>query len=128
MSKEIKLMMAESVRGDLEGSANLLVMGMLPMDAEATVALRTELREQGARLRVVHNRTSLHALEHQHQIDLPAGEGFETLAGFILNYFGYIPRGGESFLYDGLRLTVILMEGKRIARVKIEKVTHESAA
>ena len=77
---------------------------------------------------VLEARTSLHDLEHQHQIDLPAGEGFETLAGFILNHFGYIPRGGESFLYDGLRLTIILMEGKRIARVKIEKVTQESTS
>ncbi|MHC4955018.1 MAG: 50S ribosomal protein L10 [Planctomycetota bacterium] len=63
MSKEIKHMMAESVRGDLESSENLLVMGLLPMDAEATVALRTELREQGAKLRVIHNRTTRYALD-----------------------------------------------------------------
>ena len=67
--------------------------------------------------------TSLHDLEHQHQIDLPPGRGFETLAGFVLNRLGYIPSGGESFLHDGLRLTVIELDDRRISRVKIEKVS-----
>ncbi len=67
-------------------------------------------------------RTSLHDLEQQHQIELPPGPGFETLAGFILNYLGFIPSGGESFLYDSLRLTVLEMEGRRVARVKIERL------
>ena len=69
--------------------------------------------------------TSLHDLEHQHQIDLPPGPGFETLAGFVLNRLGYIPRGGEAFLHDGLRLTVLEMDGHRIARVKIEKIQEK---
>jgi len=63
MSKELKYMMAEAVKTDLDRSPNLLVMGMLPMDAEATVALRSSLRSQGAQLRVIHNRTSRHALD-----------------------------------------------------------------
>jgi putative hemolysin len=67
-------------------------------------------------------RTSLLDLEHQHGFELPSGPGFETLAGFILSHFGYIPAGGESFLYDGLRLTVLEMDGRRISRVKIERI------
>ena len=63
MSKELKYMMAEAVKADLDRSPDLLVMGMLPMDAEATVTLRTTLRSQGAQLRVIHNRTSRHALD-----------------------------------------------------------------
>jgi len=69
--------------------------------------------------------TSLHDLEHQHQIELPPGPGFETLAGFVLNRLGYLPSGGESFLHDGLRLTVIELDGRRISSVKIEKVSGE---
>ena len=68
--------------------------------------------------------TSLHDLEHQHQIDLPPGPGFETLAGFVLDHLGYIPSGGESFLHDGLRLTVIDLDGRRISRIKIETVAQ----
>src|SRR3989344_1386997 len=75
---------------------------------------------------VLDARLSLHDLEHQHQIELPAGPGFETLAGFILNRLGSIPAGGESFLHDGLRLTVVEMEGRRIARGKIERLAESA--
>jgi len=67
-------------------------------------------------------RISLLDLEHHHRIELPAGPGFETLAGFVLNQLGFIPQGGESFLHDGLRFTVTEMDGRRVARVKIEPV------
>jgi CBS domain containing-hemolysin-like protein len=33
---------------------------------------------------------------------------------------GRIPLGGEAFEYNGRRYTVLQMEGRRIARVKIE--------
>jgi CBS domain containing-hemolysin-like protein len=71
---------------------------------------------------VLDARISLHDLEQQHQIELPPGPGFETLAGFVLNRLGGIPSGGESFLHDGLRFTVLEMAGRRVARVKIEKL------
>jgi large subunit ribosomal protein L10 len=63
MSKELKRMMAESVQIDLDRGENVLVLGMLPLNAEDTVVLRNTLRSQGARLRVIHNRTSTHALD-----------------------------------------------------------------
>jgi len=63
MSKELKHMMADAVRGDLDASENVLVVGLLPINAEDTVALRNNLRDQGGRLRVIHNRTSRHALD-----------------------------------------------------------------
>lgn len=71
---------------------------------------------------VVDARTSLLDLEQQHRIELPTGPGFETLAGFVLNRLGYVPQGGESFLHDGLRLTVVEMDGRRVARVKIDRI------
>lgn len=71
---------------------------------------------------VLDGRTSLLDLEHQHRIELPAGPGFETLAGFVLNRLGFIPQGGECFLHDGLRFTVVEMDGRRVARVKIEQI------
>ncbi|MBI4462481.1 MAG: HlyC/CorC family transporter [Acidobacteria bacterium] len=71
---------------------------------------------------VVEGKTNLQDLEHEHEIDLPRGGGFETLAGFVLSRLGYIPAGGESFLHDSLRFTVLEVEGHRIAKVKIEKL------
>jgi len=69
---------------------------------------------------VLEGKTNLHDLEHDHHIDLPHGEGFETVGGFVLARLGFIPSGGESFLYDGLRFTVVEVEGRRIAKIRIE--------
>jgi len=35
---------------------------------------------------------------------------------------GFIPRGGESFEYGQFRFTVVEMDGRRVARVKIQRV------
>ncbi len=77
---------------------------------------------------VVDARTPLLDLEHQHRFELPPGPGFETLAGFVLSRLGFIPQGGESFLHDSYRFTVLEMDGRRIARVKIEPVAANDAA
>jgi len=63
MAKEIKKLMAAEVRADLATSPNLLVLTLVRMDAEADATLRNDLRGLGARMRVVHNRTSRHALD-----------------------------------------------------------------
>lgn len=65
MAKEIKRLMAAEVRSALDAADNLLVVRLLPMDAQANHALRSALRDQGARLRVIHNRTTRHALDER---------------------------------------------------------------
>ncbi len=81
MPKELKRMMAEELRRDLEGSPNLLVIGLNPMDAAATFDLRSKLRAKGARLRVIHNRTSGHALDEARR---PLADLFERATGLTL--------------------------------------------
>jgi large subunit ribosomal protein L10 len=63
MVQELKQTMAEELRGQLEASPNVLVVGLGAMDAEENHALRDTLRAYGARLRVIHNRTSRFALD-----------------------------------------------------------------
>jgi len=65
---------------------------------------------------------NLRDLETQMQWNLPRDGGVETLAGFMLVRLGHIPHAGESVVYDGRRLTVVGMEGRRIARVRVELV------
>jgi CBS domain containing-hemolysin-like protein len=71
---------------------------------------------------VLDGTANIRDLEVQYDIELPRDEGFETLAGFVMAQLGKIPKGGESFEYQGRRYTVLHMEGHRIARVKIESV------
>jgi CBS domain containing-hemolysin-like protein len=53
---------------------------------------------------------------------LPREGGVETLAGFLLTRLGRIPKGGESIEYEGRRLTVLEMSGRRIGKVRIEQL------
>jgi CBS domain containing-hemolysin-like protein len=66
-------------------------------------------------------------LETQYSIVLPQDPAYETVGGFVTNQLGFIPRGGESFDFDGLRFTVIEMDRRRVARVKIQRLPTAGA-
>ncbi len=61
-------------------------------------------------------------LDAQYNITLPDDPAYATVGGFVFDQLGFIPRGGENFEYDGYRFTVVEMDGRRVARVKIERV------
>jgi CBS domain containing-hemolysin-like protein len=65
---------------------------------------------------------NLRDLETQMQWDLPREGGVETLAGFVLMRLGHIPREGEFITHDGRRLTVVEMDNRRIAKIRVEPV------
>lgn len=64
----------------------------------------------------------LRDLESQYNILLPEDPAYATVGGFVLARLGFIPRGGETFDFDGLRLTVVEMDRRRVARVKIQRL------
>jgi putative hemolysin len=61
-------------------------------------------------------------LDTQYNIPLPEDPAYATVGGFVLDQLGFIPRGGESFEYGQFRFTVVEMDGRRVARVKIQRV------
>ncbi len=61
-------------------------------------------------------------LETQYNIVLPEDPAYATVGGFVLSQLGFIPRGGESFDYDGYRFTVLEMDHRRVARLKIQRI------
>ena len=65
---------------------------------------------------------NLRDLETQMQWRLPRDGGVETLAGFLLMRLGHIPQIGESVTHEGRRLTVVEMEARRIAKIRVETV------
>ena len=65
---------------------------------------------------------SLRDLESQYNIALPEDRSYATVGGFVLARLGFIPRGGESFDFDGCRFTVVEMDRRRVARVKIQRL------
>jgi putative hemolysin len=65
---------------------------------------------------------SLRDLESQYNIILPEDPAYATAGGFALAQLGFIPRGGESFDFEGYRFTVVEMDRRRVARVKIQRL------
>ena len=65
---------------------------------------------------------SLRDLESQYNIILPEDAAYSTAGGFVLAQLGFIPRGGEIFDLGGYRFTVVEMDRRRVARVKIQRL------
>ena len=48
-------------------------------------------------------------------------DGYDTLGGLVYHQLGKVPETGDQFTVDGLRVTVLSTEGRRIEKVKIEQ-------
>ncbi|MCW2573441.1 MAG: hypothetical protein JWO88_3499 [Frankiales bacterium] len=64
---------------------------------------------------------NLDEVHEQTGVRLPEGP-YETLAGFVMAKLGHVPRVGEAVEADGHRLTVTELDGRRIARVRLDPV------
>lgn len=71
---------------------------------------------------------NLRDLETQMRWSLPRDGEVETLAGFVLARLGHIPEPGESVEFEGRRLTVVEMDARRIAKIRVEAVEPELPA
>ncbi|WP_121820175.1 hemolysin family protein [Halostella salina] len=59
------------------------------------------------------------------EIDLPEGEEFETIAGFVFNRAGRLVEEGESIEYDGVEITVEQVENTRIMNARLTEIETE---
>jgi putative hemolysin len=85
------------------------------------------IRKIGENVMVVDASLGVRELADDYDVTLPRGAGYETLAGFVLARLGFVPKGGETLVFDGLRYTVLEMDGRRVAKVKIEKLGAHGA-
>jgi CBS domain containing-hemolysin-like protein len=84
------------------------------------------IRKEGDNVLVVDASMSLRDLASERDIVLPRGAGYETLAGFVLARLGFIPLGGESFIFESRRYTVLEVEGRRVSKIRIETLPLEA--
>ena len=49
-------------------------------------------------------------------------EYFQTMGGFVTSLFGYIPKVGEKYDWNGLRFEVLKMDRARIAKIRITEI------
>ncbi len=83
-----------------------------------------ELTKPVERLRdgsyIVDASLSVRDLSEDYGIPIPEGEDYETLAGFVLSQLQTIPRGGEFFFANNMKLTVVEIDRQRVSRVRVE--------
>jgi putative hemolysin len=64
--------------------------------------------------------TSLEDLSGDAGIDIPEGP-YETISGFVMHFLGRIPVEGDLVNVNGIRISVLSMEGKRVGRLLISR-------
>jgi len=68
----------------------------------------------------VEARVHIDELNDDLSLHLPEDEDYETIGGFVLSRLGHIPKAGEVLERDGLRITVLEAEARRITRLRLE--------
>ncbi|ERG97050.1 hemolysin family protein [Haloquadratum walsbyi] len=68
---------------------------------------------------LVQGEVNIHEINEVLDIDLPEGEEFETIAGFIFNLAGRLVEQDEEFNYENVTLRTEQLEDTRIRRVRI---------
>jgi len=100
------------------------IAGEFPDEGE-----RPEIEPQGPGHWIVDGLAGLHALEHAtdtHTL-LDEADDYNTLAGFLLARLGQLPTAGQVLEDCGLRFEVLEMDGRRIARVDVRRLTEGDA-
>ena len=105
----------------LEDMVEEIVGEILEGDEEAPV----EFLEQN--VAVVQGEVNIDEVNEILGIDLPEGEEFETLAGFVFNRAGRLVEEGEEIEFDGVRIRIERVDNTRImsARVTVLDVDEE---
>ncbi len=61
-------------------------------------------------------------------LDLPEGEDYETVAGFVLSLLGHIPKRHEQLRYNGLKMVITEMKGFKIEKIMLVKERQAAEA
>ena len=70
---------------------------------------------------VVKGEVNIEEVNEALDIDIPEGEEFETIAGFIFNLAGRLVEEGEVIDYDGVQIAVQNVENTRIRKARVTR-------
>jgi len=57
-------------------------------------------------------------------LNIPEGDDYETVAGFILDLLGHIPKQGEQLKYKNFKIVITEMRGMKIENIRLIKEKH----
>ncbi len=108
------------------GTAGLVTLEMLL--EELVGYMSDELRRHETEFVAVDERTvqidagmTIHDANEELDLELPAGD-YETVAGFVLSQLGRIPEQGEQLTYNGLRIAVTRVIGRKVEEVTVTRL------
>ncbi|SEH17653.1 Hemolysin, contains CBS domains [Natronorubrum sediminis] len=84
------------------------------------------IEEVDDRAVIVRGEVNIEDVNEALDIELPEGEEFETIAGFIFNRAGRLVEEGEEITFDGVRITVEGVENTRIMKARLRKLEQPS--
>ena len=106
----------QAIRGLEPGDSSLGEGGAITLDGTLTVS------EANAELARRDSGTD----DLPGRIEIPSGDDYDTVAGFVLAQTGRIPRVGEEVPIPGGAVRVMEMDRHRITRIRIEPLTGEA--
>jgi putative hemolysin len=69
---------------------------------------------------------NLDEFTEQTGVELPDGP-YETVAGYVMNALGHVPKVGEAVEGPGVRLKIATMDGRRIERVRVTQLNRDDS-
>ena len=122
-SKHIRMAILVDEYGGMAGIVTMedLVEDIVGELADEGEADAQEVQTIDERTSIVEGQMRVEDVNEELHLNLPKGD-YETVAGMILTHLGRIPNPGESLTQQGVRLTVLDMQGPRIARIEIVRV------
>lgn len=103
------------------------VVTMEDLVEEIVGDLDDELKHDSDELKTIDEQTSVvegqirvEDVNEELDLDIPPGD-YETLAGFVLARLGRLPVAGDALTHQGVRLTVLEMQGPRIKQIEIKR-------
>ena len=67
---------------------------------------------------IVSGRMEIEDANHRLRLEIPSGD-YETVAGFVVNYFERIPKAGETFIYGKFEFRVIRSTDRAVLEVEV---------
>jgi putative hemolysin len=58
------------------------------------------------------------------KLNIPEGDDYETVAGFVLDLLGHIPKQGEQLKYKNFKMVITEMRGMKIEKIRLIKEKH----
>lgn len=81
-----------------------------------------EIRRVNARTAEIQGRAHLAEINEELGLELPEPDDFDTIAGFVIDQLGRIPKTGEVLQWRSIRLTVLAATRRKVERVQLESL------